>query len=351
MKLLFAAGDVGGARALLPVARLAAAKGMTVCALDHGTFRTEGAAHWHWLTPTEAAAQAGSADVVLYATSVNDTLAIQIAQHARAAGRPVLHLLDNWSNYAARIATLVPDVYAVMDDLAMQEAIAEGVDPTCLVIAGHPDIAKLAAEAEVFGAPQPNETQPHIFFASEPAAIDGGPRGRGYDENEVARILIDGIAQANANAANLTVKVAPHPRQNREAVRARFVSLATEITGAPKIDIVAPEDVRSTLHSASHVAGMTSILLYEAWLLGRPTLSLQPGLSIDGLRTLSQRNGIIFHSAKQGGHKAIADWLSLRPRAPLADLVRHQNAAQIVLDISRDLATRSHRSPNQQKTE
>jgi hypothetical protein len=350
MKFLFAAGDVGGARALLPVARLAAAKGMTVCALDHGTFRTEGAAHWRWLTPAKAAAQAKVADVVLYATSVHDTLAIQIAHHARAAGRPVLHLLDNWSNYAARIASLVPDVYAVMDDLAMQEAIAEGVNPAILMVTGHPGIAKLAGEADIFGTPLPNTTPPDIFFASEPAAIDGGARGRGYDENEVARILVQGLAQADNNAGHLTVKVAPHPREVREAVRARFASLATEIPGAPKIVIVAPEDVRSTLHSASHVVGMTSILLYEAWLLGRPTLSLQPGLSIDGLRTLSRRKGIMFHTTKQGGIRAVAEWLNRRPHAPLPDLALHQNAAQNVLDISRDLAKRSKRSLDQQKT-
>lgn len=340
MKLLFAAGDVGGARALLPVTRLAAAQGMTVMALAHGVFYAEGAAQWGWLAPAEAAAQAQSADVVIYATSVTDSLAVEIAQQARAAGRPVLHLLDNWSNYAARIAALVPDAYAVMDALALEEAIAEGVDRDRLVITGHPDLAKLAQEAEIYCSSKIDETGRSLFFVSEPAAADGGTVGRGYDEAEVARALIDGIAQASVDAASFTLKIAPHPREDRSTVRARFEALSAEIPGAPQVTIVAPDDVRNSLHCASHVAGMSSILLYEAWLLGRPTISLQPGLTIAGLRTLSRRDGVIFHTSRVGTAEAVAEWLAHRPRDRMPDLNQHANAAQNVLNLARDLAAR-----------
>lgn len=340
MRLLFAAGDVGGARALLPVARLAAAQGAAVVALAHGVFRTEGAPDWHWLEPAEAAAQAQTADVVLYATSVADPRAVEIAARARAAGRPVLHLLDNWSSYATRIATLVPDAYAVMDYLAVEEAVAAGVPRDILVVTGHPDLAKIARERGVFDGPGTGDRGPSLFFVSEPAAADGGKAGRGYDETDVARALIEGVTLAAARTAALTLQVAPHPREDRAAVRARFESLCAELPGAPRVAIVAPDEIRRTLHAASHVAGMSSILLYEAWLLGRPTLSLQPGLTGPGLRSLARRDGVIFHASRQGTAAAVAGWLARVPRDPVPDLGQHENAAHSVLALARDLAAR-----------
>ena len=37
---------------------------------------------------------------------------------------------------------------------------------------------------------------------------------------------------------------------------------------------------------------MSSLLLYEAWLLGHPTLSLQPDLKIEELAQLDEREGL-----------------------------------------------------------
>ncbi len=49
LRLLFAAGDVGGARAILPVAQLAASDGAQVFALALGVLQAEGDAGWLWL--------------------------------------------------------------------------------------------------------------------------------------------------------------------------------------------------------------------------------------------------------------------------------------------------------------
>lgn len=345
MRFLFAAGDVGGARALLPVARLAAAEGVTVMGLAHGVFHTEGDAQWIWLSPDEAARKARSSDVILYATSVTDPLSVEIAQAAQAKGRPVLHLLDNWSNYAARIASLIPDVYAVMDTLAFEEAIADGVSRDRLVITGHPDLAKLPQELDRLGISKVSAGKPSLFFVSEPAAADGGKEGRGYNEAEVARALMQGIAAALGPGHALTLNVAPHPREDRTAVTARFAALSAEIRGAPRVVITAPGEVRRTLHAASHVAGMSSILLYQSWLLGRATLSLQPGLTGTGLRSLSQRDGVIYHTSRQGTVRAVEAWLARQPRAPRPDLRLHATAARNVFDLARNLAANAARPP------
>ncbi|NOR31978.1 MAG: hypothetical protein GQ539_12905, partial [Sulfitobacter sp.] len=127
-RLCFAAGDVGGARAILPVARLAARQGHIVLGLDHGVFRAEGDGDWYWLNHAETLT--AEFDTLIYATSVTDPLAFQTALSARERGLPIIHVLDNWSQYGARMrgpdlygmtCDLIPDVYCVMDTLARDE--------------------------------------------------------------------------------------------------------------------------------------------------------------------------------------------------------------------------------------
>jgi hypothetical protein len=350
MKLLFAAGDVGGARALLPVAHLAHARGMDVHALDHGILRTEGDAAWHW--QDLAAACAEPADAVVYATSVSDTAALDVAEAAQARGTPLLHLLDNWSSYSARLrrpsggAQILPDIYAVMDQLAYDEAVADGVPEDLLVITGHPNLAHISAETERFG--RPSDIRTDILFVSEPVRADSGsvhdPAGRGYDEDSVAQAVMSALAEPASRAAlgeDPCLHLAPHPREDRAEVTARWQALAAAhplpATGMPlQIKTVPSDGVRAALHAATHVIGISSILLYEAWLLGRPVASVQPGLRGAGLRSLSYRDGLIFCDTLGGVDTALQGCLAQRPVSPRSGLRQHVAAASDVLGLLKD---------------
>ncbi|MEP2179298.1 MAG: hypothetical protein ABJI04_05125, partial [Marinomonas sp.] len=140
MNLLFAAGDVGGARAILPVARLASARGFHVSAMAEGVLKDEGEIGWQWFAFEQAQASLKEADAVIYATSVSNPNAIALAKSGSKLGKPTLHVLDNWSSYATRIAAFVPDKYAVMDELAAKEAKTAGVPPEIIAITGHPNL-------------------------------------------------------------------------------------------------------------------------------------------------------------------------------------------------------------------
>lgn len=349
MKLLFAAGDVGGARALLPVAHLAHAQGMEVHALDHGILRTEGDAAWHWLDLPAACAQ--PVDAVVYATSVSDTAALEVAEAAQARGTLLLHMLDNWSSYGARLRRasggpqILPDIYAVMDRLAYDEAVADGVPEAVLAITGHPNLAHISAEADRFGPPPDGRTD--ILLVSEPARADSGaaddPRGRGYDEHSVAQAVMTALADPAPGAAlseDPCLHLVPHPREDRAEVTARWQALAAAhplpATGMPlRITTVPRDGVRAALHAATHVIGMSSILLYEAWLLGRPVASIQPGLRGAGLRSLSHRDGLIFCDAPAGVDAALRECLGQRPASPRPGLRQHAAAANVVLVLLR----------------
>lgn len=340
MTLIFAAGDVGGARAILPVARKAYDQGISVTALDHGVFRQEGDDRWQWCTKdTALKAVCAPRTSLIYATSVSDPHAFDIAQAAKANGTPILHVLDNWSNYAARLrqngAKLIPDCYAVMDPLAQAEAIQDGVPPGILHITGHPNLAALSQEGAALGVQRDRKT---VLFVSEPAAADNG-RSRGYDEIQVTQAFADAWAKQDAQKAQTYhILVAPHPRENRDAVAARWRDMAAQV-GHMSWSLVPPTDVRHALHRAGHVFGMSSILLYEAWLLGTPTASLQPGLIGAGLRTLSHRDGLWFCDQWPLVQTAVHQVLNTDPSPPQPDMARHIGAAEQILDIATKLAS------------
>ncbi|OAN76244.1 hypothetical protein A8B78_01795 [Jannaschia sp. EhC01] len=338
-RLCFAAGDVGGARAILPVARLAAAEGHRVLGLDHGVFRTEGADGWHWVNHEDSLT--ADFDALIYATSVADPLAFQTALSARARGIPIIHVLDNWSQYAERLhgpnrfgvsQMLIPDVYCVMDQLARLEAIAAGVPEAILQITGHPNLAGLAEEEACFAAaPSRNG---HILFVSEPAVIDSGdrddPNGRGYDEVQVSALFAEAYA-ALPKAQTLPIHIAPHPREDRIAVTTRWQELAQ--THGLRFQIVPTDGVREALHTAKAVVGMSSLLLYEAWLLGQPTLSLQPDLRMDQLAQPGKRDGLELCTQVQDVMAAVQRLAAAA--APKGsgrrDMALHSGAARAVL--------------------
>lgn len=343
MNILFAAGDVGGARALLPVAHAAQRSGHMVLLLDNRALSTEAPAHWTRLDVDSACA--APADIVLYGSSVSDPAPARVAAAARAQGRPIVHLLDNWMNYAQRLLDstgqrLVPDLYLVMDDQARQEAIADGVPPEILQISGHPNLATLAHEATEFGAPA--SPVPILFYPSEPVIADQGPasdsQGRGYDEVSLGHQLAPLLGQTLPKGASL--HVAPHPREDRTAVTEFWQGLAHQHFGdTVSLQIVPPNGVRKALHGATHVLGMTSILLYEAWLLGRPTASFQPGLRMDTLRSLHKRQGLSFCDDGATMAQVMAALLAKQPGPAKPDLDRHRTAASRVLRLATDLKT------------
>lgn len=354
LNLLFAAGDVGGARAILPVARLAYAQGHNVMALAHGVLHEEGSTDWTWIADAETCV--ADCDTIFYASSVTDQRAFQCALAAQARGCPVIHVLDNWSLYGDRLNGLdatgtprevVPNVYAVMDELAYAGAIADGVPKDRLRIIGHPDLAKLHTECKLL--PRPNGQGLDILFVSEPVVLDSGaathPGSRGYDEITVTQAFISTLAKLNISD-HVNISVAPHPREDRETVCRRWNNQMADagMSNIP-LKIVPKDGVRVALHSATHVVGMTSILLYESWLLERPTLSLQPNLQWDHMRVIGQRDAVSLCTNLKELGGIMNHWLA--QRMPIGSgrksLLLHNGAAQRLLDLTQQFSNKKNK--------
>lgn len=338
MRLIFVAGDVGGARALAPVAHLATAD-HAVWVVENGAIVSDHAGQdvpWVWVamdTPKALLAQL-EPDMVVFASSMTDPVALDLALAAQDMGLPTAHILDNWSNYAARLVHVdgrraTPDMYAVMDDLAAQSAAAEGVENASLVVTGTPALAHVQAQM-----PNPKGG---VIFASEPVSLDQGrdptlPTFRGYTEDQVLALVLQNLQPW---ADQVQVQVFAHPRETP----AGLADVLHHHAGAVAARVLAAHEKPAALAQARAVIGMSSILLYESWLAGLPVLSVQPNLALDHLRYLEGRPGLICVDQADGigpGLKALLTAPPSHAQQAATERARHQGAAARVLTALAD---------------
>lgn len=353
--VLFAAADPGGANAILPVAVNLAAGGGEVAILDHGFLGRNAPAGLRRLAPPSTADPADwlretGAGGLCFGTSLADPLPLALARAARRQGLPVLCVLDNWMNYRARLgidggAILVPDVYAVMDDKARDEALADGVPASCLRVAGHPGLAGLAAQADAAGPEWRRALRSRLglgldgrglaAFIGEPVARDQGtgpefPHWRGYTERDALALL---CRELQPFAGSLDLAIVPHPRDD-VAELAELWQTNRGHLGGGLVEGVAGREV---MLAADRVAGMASVLLYEAWLVGKPAISLQPGLVRDDLGAAVRRPGIAVVTEAGPARAAIARWLAADQGEMRPDCRRHFGAPAGLADVMRNL--------------
>ncbi len=95
---------------------------------------------------------------------------------------------------------------------------------------------------------------------------------------------------------------------------------------------------REAVFGCDGAAGTVSILLYEASLLGKPAISIQPNLLNSHLTFLKHVNGVIFTSGtEREAEEDISGWISrlgyCKNTTLSPELERHENAAETVADI------------------
>ena len=83
---------------------------------------------------------------------------------------------------------------------------------------------------------------------------------------------------------------------------------------------------REAVFAADYVIGMSSILLYEAWLVGKPVLSLQPGLLKPELKPLFQRDGFAFIDKTDNLSEVFMNWIQSPVLPPRKDIELHSSA-------------------------
>jgi hypothetical protein len=356
MPVLFAAGDPGGANALRPIIAAVCARDGHALVMRSGAFASGTAfpdtvrlvLPPDQITGLDRYLAGLGASALCFGTSLNDTVPLRLARAAASAGLGTVAVLDNWVNYRARLTmdggdAFIPDVYAVMDDRAWAEAVADGVPAHCLMVTGHPNLGSLSADwmratpewrddfRRIHGVGQGADGRPLVVFVNEPVAHDQGdgsdhPGWRGYTERTALAALSGALASLGIGAE---VMIIPHPRDDV----AKLAALWAEVGGRLPGRVLAGVGGRQAMLAADRVAGMASIMLYESWLVGRPTLSLQPGLVRDDLLSIATRPGVVLARTTDQVPMAVERWMGL-PQVPVsADLVRHEAAAETVASL------------------
>ncbi len=351
MTILVCASEVGSVRALQPVCHELLRRQQQIIIVERGFFSelNDAALTPHYSTlpeDTEAIIrflQDRRISALLFSVNVHDTQPLRVARAAHSLGIPTLHVLDYWNGYRKRMeldgeTLFIPYCYMTPDDYAAQQAAQQGIPARCIQVTGQP------AFAEVMDAHQQASQQPVaipignrrlILFVAEPVSHDQGrslndnPDYRGYTEYDALRVLYSAASQC---AAPCHIAILPHPRQDIAELRDYWSTLDKQGLGG----IIQNVRARDLLPQAAGVAGMASTLLYEAWLTGKPVLSIQPGLRNDALRMMQQKSGVFFIDDYQSANDNAIKWLDtldgVPQAAPRAEMQLHMRAPAVIAE-------------------
>ncbi|WP_395718115.1 hypothetical protein [Prosthecobacter sp.] len=305
MKVFAIAGDPGGAQAVMAVVQELRKQQETVVTAGYNAAAYIFAPADHVFEEATTLDDAVHLlkkirpDALLCGTSVNGRDDEKtFINAARQLGMPSIAVLDFWSNYAARFTTrppdgpfdALPDVIAVMDECAADDLRGIGIDAQSIHITGQPAFDRLHAEAPPMsklaelrvqiGCPSERHL---ILFASQPCseiATKAGYAVLPYDERDIVQTFCEEFL-AHPAANELFLWIRPHPREMSGKFRQH---------ASPSVFAGMAGDSALAQHAAEGVAGMCSVFLLEAALIGKPVLSLQPGetgpspLPLDRLR-------------------------------------------------------------------
>ncbi|WP_371362962.1 hypothetical protein [Sporomusa rhizae] len=196
-------------------------------------------------------------------TSGGSSLELQAIAACRQAGIPTVAIIDYWSNYRSRFVcptgeVIYPDYCIVMDGLAKDEAIRDGIPKTIISVLGHPGLDKYTACQTMMRCCS-NEWN-KVLFLSQPLSAFYG-ENLGYTEQQALSDCIKVVTKRN----NCSLHIKFHPK-DAECFQQRYAKIAVS---GNLIDILSDYDL---------VIGMSTMGLLHAVLMGIPAISYQPNL-------------------------------------------------------------------------
>lgn len=303
------AREAGGAAAIAPVmVGLQESARILVMAKDHAeqVFHQAGLPYVRLQEFSSAAIRSALVDqvgadlpdvVVTSATAVpeRDMTERHLWSWARSHGVPSIAVVDQWQYYGRRFSGpgpddgfgSLPDWISIMDEHAKLETVAAGIDADRIVVTGQPAFDKLARLRETFDDSARQQVRRDLgvlptgrlvcFVAEALAAYFGDTLG--YTEQSVLRDVVSlcrHVGNERDEPLHLAVKL--HPQNVPE----EFAWLGQPAPGQKlRITVHGTEQPPLPLVMASDVVlGMTSVLLVESILVGRPTISFQPAAKV-----------------------------------------------------------------------
>ncbi|MBV9182604.1 MAG: hypothetical protein JO356_14930 [Acidobacteria bacterium] len=234
--------------------------------------------------------------LVVVGTSENsDSLGLQLILEARAANLPSVGVADQVTNCEFRFRgrtddplAYAPDWLLVPDEPTRQAYLALGYCEHRIVTCGHPWYDVIRSDMEVLQKKGQREirakllpdlpgNRPVVAFIAEVStgldetqyrrSIDYTLSGKGNSSGRTEIVLEEFLEAVKHLVPRPYLVLRLHPK-NREEEFARYLDEFDKISRTER-----PLDM---VFAANYVVGMSSMLMMEAALIGRPTLSILP---------------------------------------------------------------------------
>ena len=305
--LLFFSCEPGGAEVLIPVIDLVSREAIyRVVVLAYGLGAERLACRGGEYTEVEKITQGDPAILQAYRPNLLITSATSLPerdmsekylwQTARQLGVPSLAFLDQWQNYAIRFSGVgegerlayLPDYINCIDEIGEVEMLREGFPAERLVKLGHPHLSSVrdqASKVDVAAIKSrlsiPDMAEVFLFVSE--AILEHYGRTRGYDQYQALELFLNTISKLPGPVVPI-IKL--HPKDRRD----RFEDILKSFNGPRPILLGGEYSPEECLVIADRVFGMTSIMLVEAYVLGKQVISLQPGLKIEDPLVLTRHH-------------------------------------------------------------
>ncbi|MGE4065082.1 MAG: hypothetical protein AB7E79_17085 [Rhodospirillaceae bacterium] len=289
--------DPGAANYILPIITELESRGLSVA------LRIDGAATTYVQRPSIRRDETADALIarlrpraVLVGTSENSgSLGLALIDAARHAGIPVAGAVDALGNAAGRFRGVseqplshAPDLILVADRATAHAFIDLGQPEQSVVVCGHPQHDAVRERAKLLAAEgkaavrrrifaHADGSRPVLLFASEVSTgigsqvfardADYSLTGSGTFGLRTEIIIEEFLGAVRTLATKPYLVLRMHPKNTREELAPFLADFDDISAGGPGLD---------TVFAADAVVGMTSMLLVEAMLIGRPVLSILP---------------------------------------------------------------------------
>ena len=271
------------------------------------------------------------ADILITGTSHYYQFEPILWKIARGRGCTSMALNDGWMNLDRRFAEGRPDCVGAVDAGQAEELLAVGFSPEQIVATGHPFLSPLAARRdEILTSEAPASVDGvggavEVLFVSEGVSRDvslGVNQSYGFAEFDSFALLHRAAAMVVRNGTNVCLAVKFHPYEDPTGFLKRLSELEA-VHGLTVLPLEREEKPYPWILWADLVVGISTILLIEAMILGKPVISSQPGLIRDET----------FIPSRLGCAKTLTD--STDGEIQLARLIQEPSARKAMLELHR----------------
>jgi hypothetical protein len=223
-------------------------------------------------------------DFVFTGTSEDTTHEGRLWAAARAQKVRTFSVIDHWTRYRERYLVngkfSPTDVIFTIDEAAKKEMISLGFLPESILACGQPHFEKYqhyysGISAEEFKKSLQLSRSKKILFVSDIVSISfppvSGTPALGFDEHTTLDALLDAIERLPIIKNEVEMIIKLHPKEPLD----NFSKLLASKKPTIPCHIISEADNLDLIYHSDFVIGMFSMMLFEAYLMKKPVLSLQ----------------------------------------------------------------------------